>query len=150
MSGLASGRFLVGGSTTVGTHLLPPLLARFAQQHPGIDCDSSVGDSEAVLGRLVAGDIGIVVVAGVPTASRLVTETVLDERLALISEHAVGDDVRAGTLAVLPVSPLLRSRPVTLVYRRDRLLSPAERSFITLLRSVGRRPRELPEPADGS
>ncbi|AJF69344.1 LysR family transcriptional regulator [Streptomyces vietnamensis] len=222
VSGLASGRLLVGGSTTVGTYLLPPLLARFAQQHPGIDCDIFVGNNEAVLDRLVAGDIGIAVVAGAPTASRLVTETVLDERLvliaapahpltgrdqvgpddladarfllrepgsqtrelqeqalaqweltdasrsdvwgpealkqcvsaglglALISEHAVVDDVRAGTLAILPINPLLRSRPVTLVYRRDRLLSPAERAFTTLLRSVGRWPRELPEPADGS
>ncbi|WP_086829168.1 LysR family transcriptional regulator [Streptomyces sp. NRRL B-24572] len=109
VSGPASGRPLVGGSTTVGTHLLPPLLARFAQQHPGIDCDIFVGDNEAVLDRLVAGDIGIVVVAGVPTASRLVTETVLDERLALISEHAVVDDVRVGTLPAAAVR--LRPRP---------------------------------------
>ncbi|WP_218183142.1 LysR substrate-binding domain-containing protein [Streptomyces sp. PKU-EA00015] len=64
--------------------------------------------------------------------------------LALISEHAVVDDVRAGTLAVLPVSPVPRSRPVNLVRRRDRLLSPAERAFIELLRSVGEWPRELP------
>lgn len=216
VSGLASGRLLVGGSTTVGTYLLPPLLARFQERYPGIECDVFVGNNEAVLERLLAGDIGVAVVAGAPTASQLVPETVLGERLvliaapghplavrdevcprdlagcrfllrepgsqtrelqeqvladweltdvsrgdvwgpeavkqcvvaglglALISEHAVVDDVRAGTLAVLPVSPVPRSRPVNLVRRRDRLLSPAERAFIELLRSVGEWPRELP------
>ncbi|MDI3403711.1 LysR family transcriptional regulator [Streptomyces cavernicola] len=216
VSGLASGRLLVGGSTTVGTYLLPPLLARYQEQHPGIECDVFVGNNEAVLERLLAGDIGVAVVAGVPTASQLLTETVLDERLvlvaspahplagraevhpqdladcrfllrepgsqtrvlqeqalseweldtasrgavwgpeaakqcvaanlgiALISEHAIVDDVRAGTLVVLPTSPAPRPRPVNLVRRRDRLLSPAERAFIDLLRSADRWPRELP------
>ncbi|MDI3421183.1 LysR family transcriptional regulator [Streptomyces luteolus] len=216
VSGLASGRLLVGGSTTVGTYLLPSLLARFQERHPGIECDVFVGNNEAVLERLLAGDIGVAVVAGVPTASQLLTETVLDERLvlvaspahplagraevaprdladcrfllrepgsqtrvlqeqalseweldavsrgavwgpeaakqcvaaslgiALISEHAVVDDVHAGTLTVLPVSPAPRPRPVNLVRRRDRLLSPAERAFIDLLRSAGGWPRELP------
>ncbi|MEU6009576.1 LysR family transcriptional regulator [Streptomyces sp. NPDC047453] len=219
VSGLVSGRLLVGGSTTVGTYLLPSLLARFQERHPGIECDIFVGNNEAVLERLLAGDIGVAVVAGVPAESRLVPETVLGERLvliaapghplaaldqvspgdlkgcrillrepgsqtrelqeqalaeweltevsrgevwgpeavkqcvaaglglALISEHAVVDDVRAGTLTVLPVDPAPRSRPVNLVRRRDRLLSPAERAFIELLRSVGQWPRELPRPA---
>ncbi|MFM9370802.1 LysR family transcriptional regulator [Streptomyces sp. Da 82-17] len=216
VSGLASGRLLVGGSTTVGTYLLPSLLARFQERHPGIECDVYVGNNEAVLERLLAGDIGVAVVAGVPTASQLLTETVLDERLvlvaspahplagrpevhpedladcrfllrepgsqtrvlqeqalseweldgvsrgavwgpeaakqcvaaslgvALISEHAIVDEVRAGTLAVVPVAPAPRPRPVNLVRRRDRLLAPAERAFIELLRSAGGWPRELP------
>jgi DNA-binding transcriptional LysR family regulator len=218
VSGLASGRLLVGGTTTVGTYLLPPLLARYQQEHPGIICDIFVGNNEAVLERLLGGGIGIAVVAGTPTANQLVVETVLDERLVvvaspahplagsgdvhprdlrasrfllrepgsqtrelqeqvlgdweladvphgdvwgpeavkqcvaaglgvtLISEHAVVDDVRSGALVVLPVSPAPRSRPVNLVRRRDRLLSPTERAFMTLLRGNGSWPRELPGP----
>ncbi|WP_455356593.1 LysR family transcriptional regulator [Streptomyces sp. SYSU K217416] len=230
VSGLASGRLLVGGTTTVGTYLLPPLLARYQQEHPGIECDIFVGNNEAVVERLLGGGIGVAVVAGAPAAAQLVTEAVLDERLvliaapshplaeagssaeagsgaaagsrdvrpadlagsrfllrepgsqtrelqeqvltewgltevsrgdvwgpeavkqcvaaglgvALISEHAVVDDVRAGSLNVVPVSPRPRSRPISLVRRRDRLLSPAERAFIGLLRTIGRWPRELP------
>ncbi len=225
VSGLASGRLLVGGTTTVGTYLLPSLVARYQEQHPGIECDTFVGNNEAVLERLLGGAIGIAVVAGAPTATQLVAETVLDERLvliaapshplagagdadgaggsagvqpsdlagsrfllrepgsqtrelqeqvlaewglaevshgdvwgpeaikqcvaaglgvSLISEHAVVDDVRAGSLAVVPVSPRPRSRPITLVQRRDRLLSPAERAFMGLFREVGGWPRELP------
>ncbi len=110
VSGLASGRLLVGGSTTVGTYLLPPLLARFSERHPGIDCDIFVGNNEAVLDRLVAGDIGVAVVAGVPTASRLVTETVLDERLVLIAApgHPLTDRDRIGPDDLTGVRFLLR------------------------------------------
>ncbi|MFE7356965.1 LysR family transcriptional regulator [Streptomyces sp. NPDC057543] len=216
VSGLTSGRLLVGGTTTVGTYLLPPLLARYQERHPGIECDIFVGNNEAVLERLMSGAIGIAVVAGATTAAQLVPETVLDERLvliaapahpladaaevrpqdlaesrfllrepgsqtrelqeqvlaewqladvphgdiwgpeavkqcvaaglgvSLISEHAVVDDVRAGSLAVLPVTPRPRSRPISLVRRRDRVLSPAERAFMGLLREIGRWPRELP------
>ncbi|TGA91363.1 LysR substrate-binding domain-containing protein [Streptomyces sp. MZ04] len=229
VSGLDSGRLLVGGSTTIGTYLLPPLLARYRELHPAIDCDVFVGNNEAVVERLLAGDIGIAVVAGTPTASQLVSETVLGERLVLIagprhplasagaaagaaarpavrpavspdeladcrfllrepgsqtrelqeqvlddwelrqvsrgdvwgpealkqcvaaglgvtliSEHAVVDDVCAGSLVVVPVTEPPRSRPVNLVSRRDRLLSPAERAFVDLLRTTDQWPRELP------
>lgn len=217
VSGLDSGRLLVGGSTTIGTYLLPPLLARYRENHPAIDCDVFVGNNEAVVERLLAGDIGIAVVAGTPTASQLVTETVLGERLVLIadprhpladagavvapealaecrfllrepgsqtrelqeqvledwglrqvsrgdvwgpealkqcvaaglgvtliSEHAVVDDVCSGSLVVVPVTQPPRPRPVNLVSRRDRLLSPAERAFIGLLRTTDHWPRELP------
>ncbi len=38
---------------------------------------------------------------------------------------------------------------MSLVHRRDRLLSPAERAFIGLLRTVGQWPRELTGPVGG-
>nr|WP_277348019.1 LysR family transcriptional regulator [Streptomyces sp. HNM0574] len=211
VSGLVTGRLLVGGSTTVGTYLLPALLARYREAHPGIDCDIFVGNNEAVRERLLSGGIGVAVVAGAPHATQLHTEHVLDERLVLVapaghplardpetdgpvtpaeldgarfllrepgsqtrelqeqvladwglrtasrgdvwgpealkrcvaaglgltlvSEHAVAEDLAHGSLTVLPVEPAPRPRPVSLVRRRDRLLSPAESAFTTLLRS---------------
>ncbi|GAA0446418.1 LysR family transcriptional regulator [Streptomyces olivaceiscleroticus] len=218
VSGLATGRLLVGGSTTVGTYLLPALLARYRERHPAIECDIFVGNGEAVQEQLLGGGIGVAVVAGAPRGDRLVVDTVLDERLvliaapdhrlagaaevtpeelagarfllrepgsqtrslqeqvladwapadvrradiwgpeavkqcvaagtglALISEHAVREDVRAEWLAVLPVEPAPRPRPVSLVHRRDRLLSPAERAFLALLRELRHWPGELPAP----
>ncbi|MEW1659262.1 LysR family transcriptional regulator [Streptomyces sp. NPDC093707] len=216
VSGLVTGRLLVGGSTTVGTYLLPALLARYQQRHPAIDCDVFVGNYEAVQERLSNGDIGIAVVAGTPLGDRLAVESVLDERLvliaapdhplsgrtavapddlaaagprfllrepgsqtralqervladwelaaapradiwgpeavkrcvaagmglALISEHAVVDELRAGTLAALPVTPAPHPRPISLIRRRDRLLSPAERAFLDVLRGVRHWPGE--------
>ncbi|MFK0292724.1 aldehyde dehydrogenase family protein [Streptomyces sp. NPDC090442] len=62
--------------------------------------------------------------------------------LALISEHAVVHELRAGTLTALPVTPTPRPRPISLVHRRDRLLSPAERAFLDVLRGVRHWPGE--------
>ncbi|MFF0629235.1 LysR family transcriptional regulator [Streptomyces sp. NPDC004296] len=224
VSGLVTGRLLVGGSTTVGTYLLPALLARYQRRHPAIDCDVFVGNYEAVQERLLGGAIGIAVVAGTPLGDRLVVESVLDEHLvliaapghpladratvtpddlaadgtrfllrepgsqtralqervlgdwglgaasradiwgpeavkqcvaagmglALISEHAVVDELRAGTLAALPVTPAPQPRPISLVRRRDRLLSPAERAFLEVLRGVRHWPGTPGEAPDGT
>jgi DNA-binding transcriptional LysR family regulator len=209
VSGVQAGRLEVGGTTTVGTYLLPRLLARFRDRHHNIECDIVVGNNGQIVKRLLEGELGLAIVAGQPGAPQLTTETVLDERLllvaapghrlaaaagavtpgdlagerfllrepgsqtrdlqeaaligwdlddmaradmwgpetikqsvaaglgiSLISEHAIDAEVRDGRLAVLDVDPPLRSRPVVVAYRRDRLLSPAERAFLGLVRGL--------------
>jgi len=215
VSGVQSGRLEVGGTTTVGTYLLPRLLARFRDRHRNIECDIVVGNNGQIVKRLLDGELGLAIVAGQPGAPQLKTETVLDERLllvaapghhltrsasdgsprgpltpkdlaaerfllrepgsqtrdlqeaaligwdlddmakadmwgpetikqsvaaglgiSLISEHAIDAEVREGRLAVVEVDPPLRSRPVVVAYRRDRLLSPAERAFLGLVRGL--------------
>ena len=215
VSGVQSGRLEVGGTTTVGTYLLPRLLARFRDRHRNIECDIVVGNNGLIVKRLLDGELGLAIVAGQPGAPQLRTETVLDERLllvaapghhltkpgpgggaraavtpadlsgerfllrepgsqtrdlqeaaligwdlddmtkadmwgpetikqsvaaglgiSLISEHAIDAEVRDGRLVVLEVEPALRSRPVVVAYRRDRLLSPAERAFLGLVRGL--------------
>ncbi|WP_327321194.1 LysR family transcriptional regulator [Streptomyces sp. NBC_01210] len=206
LSGLQTGRIVVGGSTTVGTYLLPDLLAAYRSRHPSVEGHIFVGNNKAVIEQLLSGGVGIAVVAGAPADQRLVSETVLEERLvmvaapghplagiasltadmfagerlilrepgsqtrelqestlgswglteaswtevwgpeavkrcvaaglgiSLISEHAVADDVRSGTLALLEVEQAAQARPITLLRRRDRLLSAAEQAFVQLLR----------------
>jgi DNA-binding transcriptional LysR family regulator len=215
VSGVQTGRLEVGGTTTVGTYLLPRLLARFRERHEGIECDIVVGNNGQIIKRILDGELGIAIVAGQPGAPQLRTETVLDERLmlvaapghrlaarsadgsaaapispselaserfllrepgsqtrdlqeaaligwdlddmakadmwgpetikqsvaaglgiSLISEHAIDAEVREGRLSVVEVDPPLRSRPVVVAYRRDRLLSPAERAFLALVRTL--------------
>ncbi|GAA1993804.1 LysR family transcriptional regulator [Catenulispora subtropica] len=214
VSGVQSGRLEVGGTTTVGTYLLPRLLARFRDRHRNIECDIVVGNNGQIVKRLLDGELGLAIVAGQPGAPQLKTETVLDERLllvaapghaltrrpdgtprgpltptdlagerfllrepgsqtrdlqeaaligwdlddmakadmwgpetikqsvaaglgiSLISEHAIDSEVREGRLVVLEIEPALRSRPVVVAYRRDRLLSPAERAFLGLVRGL--------------
>jgi DNA-binding transcriptional LysR family regulator len=221
VSGVQTGRLEVGGTTTVGTYLLPRLLARFRDRYQGIECDIVVGNNGQIIKRLLDGELGLAIVAGQPGAPQLKTETVLDERLllvcapghrlaarpgpvdgvgddaapaavtpkelaaerfllrepgsqtrdlqeaaligwdlddiakadmwgpetikqsvaaglgiSLISEHAIDAEVREGRLAVVEVDPPLRSRPVVVAYRRDRLLSPAERAFLGLVRGL--------------
>ena len=209
VSGVQTGRLEVGGTTTVGTYLLPRLLARFRDRHSAIECDIVVGNNGQIVKRLLDGELGLAIVAGQPGAPQLKTETVLDERLllvaapghaltaepaplaparlaaerfllrepgsqtrdlqeaaliswdldamakadmwgpetvkqsvaaglgiSLISEHAIDAEVRDGRLVVLEVDPPLRSRPVVVAYRRDRLLSPSERAFLGLVRGL--------------
>lgn len=215
VSGLQTGRLEVGGTTTVGTYLLPRLLARFRDRHRAIECDIVVGNNGQIVKRLLDGELGLAIVAGQPGAPQLKTETVLDERLllvaapdhpltqhtdpltprqlagerfllrepgsqtrdlqeaaligwdlddmakadmwgpetikqsvaaglgiSLISEHAIDAEVRERRLVVLDVQPSLRSRPVVAAYRRDRLLSPAERAFLGLVRGLRTWPAE--------
>lgn len=207
VQGLSSGRLSVGGTTTVGTYLLPRLLARFRSAHPRIDCDLFVGNEAQARSRLLDGELGLAVFAGSPVADQLAVEEILTDRLllvcapshplagssvlpsalaserfllrergsstrtlqletlaswdlaevptadmwgpetlkqairatlgiALISEHAVGDELSEGWLVPITVTPAPASRPVTAAHRHDRSLSPAEQAFLTLLRGL--------------
>lgn len=97
VSGLQSGTLVAGGSTTVGTYLLPPLLAAFRAEHPGIDVGIFVGNAEQVERRLVDGEVGVAVFAGVPRAPQLVSEPILEDRVVLITppDHPLADSVKA-------------------------------------------------------
>jgi LysR family transcriptional regulator, low CO2-responsive transcriptional regulator len=200
VSGLKTGRLVVGGTTTVGTYLLPELLAAFRRSYPGIECDIFVGNGVQVLKRLLDGELGLAVFAGAPAAPQLVTVPIRSDRLvlvtapdhqlagktvaaadlagerfllrergsstrdeaeealaswdlgevetseiwgpetlkqsvaaglgiALISEHAVRNELADGRLGVVEVEPAQPGRPIVIAQRRDRLLSPAERAF---------------------
>lgn len=89
VQGLTAGRLAVGGTTTMGTYLLPPLLARFRKAHPDVGVDLFVGNTEQVSKRLLDGDIGLVVFAHRPDRSQLRYEEILTDRLILITppEH---------------------------------------------------------------
>ncbi|WP_327321204.1 LysR family transcriptional regulator [Streptomyces sp. NBC_01210] len=222
LSGLTTGRLVVGGSTSVGTYLLPELMARFRSLHPGIDGHLFVGNNEAVQEQLLKGAIGVAVVAGVPREPRLMAEHVLEERMvviappghrlarkgpispdqlagelivlrepgsqtrelqeralhawgiapasqcdawgpealkrcvvaglgiSLISEHAVVDEIRFGTLALLELTEPPAPRAISLVRRRDRLSSAAEKAFVDLLRERGVWPGDALSRASGS
>jgi DNA-binding transcriptional LysR family regulator len=53
--------------------------------------------------------------------------------ISLVSEHAVGAEVRQGRLAVIGVDPAPPTQPVVVGYRHNRLLTPAERAFLELV-----------------
>ncbi|MEV8632612.1 LysR substrate-binding domain-containing protein [Streptosporangium sp. NPDC051023] len=86
VSGLHTGTLVAGGTTTVGTYLLPPLLAVFRERHPGIEVGIYVGNGQQVEKQLVDGEIGVAVLAGEPGAAQLVSEPILQDRLVLITE----------------------------------------------------------------
>lgn len=75
IDGLMSGRLTIGASTTVGEYLLPRLMGRFKERHPGITLGLEIANTQAVIARI------------------------LDRRLHL---GLVGDAVRSESLEVLP------------------------------------------------
>lgn len=102
VQGLTAGRLAVGGTTTVGTFLLPRLLARFNRAHPGIDLDLYVGNAEQVTQRLVSGEIGLAVLAGHPHAPALSCAEILTDDLLLVAapgHRLAGRSVTAAELA---------------------------------------------------
>ncbi|MGW7681703.1 LysR family transcriptional regulator [Kribbella sp. NPDC054772] len=213
VQGLQSGRLVVGGTTTVGTYLLPPTLARFRQQFPEVECDLYVGNATQMERWVLDGDVGLGVFVGTPTAPQLVTADVLTddsvlvvapghelageritpERLlgqrfllrergsstrelqekvladwhlgdvstvdmgmpetlkqavradlgvTVVSKHTVAEELRDGRLAEVVVDPAPQGRPVVVAHRRDRLLSPAEQAFVSVVRTLATWPDE--------
>lgn len=119
LSGLSGGRLRVGTFTTVGIHLLPPVLSAFRRAHP--DVDLTVADYEPPQGVLAvaAGDVDLALThtyepnepAAAPAGA--VLEPLLVEELVLVTSpgHAL-----AGGSGRLPVEelagqPLISSAP---------------------------------------
>lgn len=102
VQGLGRGRLHIGGTTTVGTYLLPGLLARFRDDHPDIGCDLFVGNAEQVGRKLLDGEIGLAVFAGRPEANQLRHEQILTDRPVVIARpghRLAGRRVRPEELA---------------------------------------------------
>jgi DNA-binding transcriptional LysR family regulator len=213
VQGVQSGRLVVGGTTTVGTYLLPPTLARFRQRFPEVVCDLYVGNATQMERWVLDGEVGLGVFVGTPAAPQLATAEVLtddsvlivapghelagvrvtpehllgqrfllrergsstrelqkrvltdwrledvstadmgmpetlkqavraDLGVAVVSRHTVAEELRDGRLAEVAVDPAPQGRPVVVAHRRDRLLSPAEQAFISVIRTLATWPDE--------
>lgn len=97
VQGLAAGKIVVAGTSTVGTYLLPSLIARFVREHPGIEHAVLVGNGEQVQRWLLDGEVGLALLAGHPDAAQLVVEPLSSDRLVLIGppEHPLAGRVTA-------------------------------------------------------
>jgi DNA-binding transcriptional LysR family regulator len=114
VQGLARGDVRLGGGATACTYWLPPLLARFRREHPGVtvrlrEVFSSRVAEEVAAGRL---DLGV----GSP-ASQVHSEAFRDDELVLVATPEVaatlkrqGDRLAPGTpLVSFPAGSSLRS-----------------------------------------
>lgn len=186
--GLRAGQVRLGASTTATTYLLPPLLARYREQHPEIRYTLREATTEEALEGLQRGDLDLAVVTaeghepwltdelvlvGAPgrrtrpqpfvtlrpgTTTRRLLERHFPEAdvvmelgslsavkgavragigIALVSRHAVVNDLRARRLVRLrdPRTPI--ERPLMLAHRGVESLPPAVAALRQLL--LGRR-----------
>lgn len=81
--GLYQGDLRIGASTTPATYYLPSRLARFAQQHPAIRIDLTVGDTREILDALEAGRIEIALVGDDVDPDRYKSRAVATDRIVL-------------------------------------------------------------------
>lgn len=68
LRGLERGRLAVGTSTTIGSYLLPPLFARFHQQHPGIELHLEIANTQEIERRLSDNTLDLGLTEGMVTA----------------------------------------------------------------------------------
>lgn len=85
VQGLGRGHLQLGGTTTVGSYLLPHLLGRFQQLHPDIECGLYVGNVEQLTARLLSGEVGLGVFAGCPSTTQLHVEQILVDCAVIVA-----------------------------------------------------------------
>lgn len=59
LAGLTRGRLTVGASPTIAAHALPPLVAAFAQAHPGVTVQLEAAPTREVVRRLLRFDLDV-------------------------------------------------------------------------------------------
>jgi LysR family transcriptional regulator, low CO2-responsive transcriptional regulator len=85
LQGLKTGRLAVAGTTTLGTYLLPRLVADFAIRVPGVECQIRVGNEDAVEAWVLDNEVALALCAEEPKDERLSTTPMFDEQLCLIA-----------------------------------------------------------------
>jgi len=76
-----AGRLRVGASMTIGNYLLPPLLATFHHQHPELNIELSVANTDATQRALIAGDLDIGLTEGFVDVDSFDSQTFTDDAL---------------------------------------------------------------------
>lgn len=88
LRGLERGVLRVGASTTVATYFLPPLLARFHQQHPGVTLRVVSANTRAIARRLLEGRLDIALVEGPVSHERITVLPWREDELVVIAPAA--------------------------------------------------------------
>ena len=82
---LGRGRIAIGASRTVGTYMLPPVLARFHRLYPAIELSLQVDNTKAIEAKLVAGEIDIGFAEGLPSSEELDYRVFTRDQLLLVA-----------------------------------------------------------------
>ena len=91
--GLQAGRLVVAGTTTLGTYLLPRLVADFTHQAPRVSCQIRVGNEDTVESWLLQGEVPLGLCVDQPRSEQLTAEPMFDEAMILV---AAADSELAG------------------------------------------------------
>ena len=82
---LGRGRIAIGASRTIGTYMLPPVLARFHRQYPHVELSLQVENTKSIEARLVAGEIDLGFAEGLPSSEHLDYRVFAHDQLVLVA-----------------------------------------------------------------
>jgi LysR family transcriptional regulator, transcriptional activator of the cysJI operon len=84
------GKLALVASGIPGTYLLPTLLARFHEQHPGIEIDFQLATSGGALEVVRAHRVELAVVGGMTVPGELEAEPLVEDEVVLVGPPALG------------------------------------------------------------
>ncbi len=97
LEGLSRGRLIIGASSTVGEQFLPAHLGRFHATYPNVSLEIAIGNTDAILQRVLDRELDLAFIGRAPNHPDLVSEPVF-------ADHIVA--------FVAPGDPLLRDAPI--------------------------------------
>jgi predicted ATPase/DNA-binding transcriptional LysR family regulator len=84
------GTLAIAASGIPGTYLLPPILARFHEQHPAVELDFRVSTSGGALGLVRAHEVELALVGGMIVPPELESEPLVEDEVVLIGPPSLG------------------------------------------------------------
>src|ERR671936_2865 len=85
LHGAETGTLTLAASTTPGTYVLPSILHRFAERHPGVDVDVAIGSSAWVAERVARREYSLGIAGEVELPDGIRAEPFLDDELVGIA-----------------------------------------------------------------
>ncbi len=82
---LASGRLSLGASSTIGNYLLPPMLTDYHRQHPGVDIDLAIGNTDFIQHQLLEDQIAVGLTEGFVDHAELLSDVFMRDELFIIA-----------------------------------------------------------------
>jgi DNA-binding transcriptional LysR family regulator len=83
--GLKRGRLAVGASTTIGAYLLPQVFGEFHRQHPDIELQLEIANTETIQNQLMECSIEVGLTEGLMEAEHLDSEVFHEDELVAIA-----------------------------------------------------------------
>ena len=85
-----TGTLTIAASGIPGTYLLPELLARFRDRHPGVELDLDVTTSDGALELVRAHTVELGVVGGLTLPAELESEPLVEDEIVLVGPPSLG------------------------------------------------------------
>lgn len=126
LGSLQRGVLRIGASTTIATYLLPPIIAAYLHQYPGVDLRLTIQNTLSIVGLLLDYQVDVALVEGPVADKRIASEPWRVDELVVIAA---------------PSHPLVRST------RRDAVPIALLAKEVFLVREPGSGTRQVAEQA---